>query len=375
VLLGTVLLGAGAIAGFNALIDPLWFFRHEHALNRVQAGFDERAQKTNWLRARPGRFDAVLLGSSRVTYVDQNDFVPRRLFNHAANAMWPQEYRPYLDHFARLNGPPELVVLGVDFHMSRHLRPGGPRDPAAYLERAGDPRYLVSSLLSFDLSGRSLRVVARSAGLLGPAEGLDRYDRRNVRRFDEAIDDAYRAREVLADLELFRAELYAGYRYNEDLPRLWRGLREAYPRARFLVFTTPVAEPMFAQLVQEGRLDAYERWLADLTTAFGEVWDFMGVNSVTSDPAQYRDAQHFHPRVGRLIADRLLGRPLPPRHADFGRRVTRATLAAHLAWIRGQVPCLDPDPIGTARARLADGAGAAGCPVAKEGEEPAASRG
>jgi hypothetical protein len=239
VLLGTVLLGAGTIAGFNALIDPLWFFRHEHALNRVQAGFDERAQKTNWLRARPGRFDAVLLGSSRVTYVDQRDSAPWRLANLAANALRPREYRPYLDHFAKLNGPPALVVLGVDFHMSRHLRPGGPRDPAAYLARAGDPRYLAGSLLSLDLSGRSLRVAARSAGLLGPAEGLDRYDRHNVRRMAEAIDDAYRAREALADLELFRAVLYAGYRYDEGLPGLWRGLRAAYPGARFLVFTTP----------------------------------------------------------------------------------------------------------------------------------------
>jgi hypothetical protein len=48
--------------------------------------------------------------------------------------------------------------------------------------------------------------------------------------------------------------------------------------------------------------------------------------------------------------------------------VIPATLAVHLAWIRGQVPCLDPDPIRTARAWLANGgvAGAAGCPVAKE---------
>jgi hypothetical protein len=376
VLLAVALLGAGGIVGVNAFVDPLWFFPHEHALNRVQVGFDERAQKTNWLRARPGRFDAVLFGSSRVTYVDQRDFAPWRLFNYSVNAMWPQEYRPYLDHFARLNGPPALVVLGVDFHSSRHLRPsGGPRDPAAYPERAGDPRYLVSSLLSFDLLRRSLRVAARSAGLLGPAERFDRYDRRNVRRMAEPIDDVHRAGEVLADLELFRTELYAGYRYNEDLPALWRGLRAAYPNTRFVVFTTPVAEPMFAQLVQEGRLEDYGRWLADLTAAFGEVWDFMGVNSVTTDLSRYRDAQHFDPGVGRLIADRLMGRPLPPRHADFGRRVTPATLAEHLALIRGQVPCLDPDPIRTAWARLTNGgvADAAGCPVGEE--EPAAPSG
>ena len=83
----------------------------------------------------------------------------------------------------------------------------------------------------------------------------------------------------------------------------------------------------------------------------------MGLNSVTTDLSRYRDAQHFDPGIGRLIADRLLGRPVPAPHGDFGRPVTRGT-------------------IHTARARLTEGgvAGAAGCPVAEE-EEPAASRG
>ena len=100
VLLGLLLLGAGGVAGFNAAMDPLWFFTHAHPLNRVQPGFDERAQKTNWLQARPGQFNAVMLGSSRSTYIDQNDLSPLHLFNYSVNAMWPQEYRQYLDHFA-----------------------------------------------------------------------------------------------------------------------------------------------------------------------------------------------------------------------------------------------------------------------------------
>ena len=370
-MLAVVLLGAGGVAGFNALIDPLWFFAHAHRLNQVQPSFDERAQKTNWLRAHPGRFDAVLFGSSRATYVDHDDFRPWRMFNHAANAMWPQEYQPYLDHFARLNGPPELVVLGVDFFGSRDVQVGDLRDPAAYIERAGDPPYIAGSLLSLDLLDRSLRVAARSAGLRGPAERFDRYDRRGVRRPREPIDDRYRAKEILGDLEVFRTELYASYRYNEGLPELWRGLQEAYPHTRFLVFTTPVAEPMFALLVREGRLDAYERWLADLTAVFGEVWDFMGLNSVTTDLSQYRDAQHFHPRVGRLIADRLMGRPVPPERADFGRRVTRDMLATHMDLVHRQLVCLDPDPVRTARARLAGTGGATGCSLGPQ--DPAAS--
>jgi hypothetical protein len=326
VLLAAALLGAGGVAGVNALVDPLWFFPHEHALNRVQVGFDERAQKTNWLRAHPGRFDAVLLGSSRSTYLDQHDFAPWRLFNHAVNAMWPQEYRPYLDHFTEVNGrAPALVVLGVDFFGSHDGVVGKWQPPETYLRRAGDPGYVLGSLLSFQLLRRSLVTAARSAGFLAPVGQLDHYDRRNVRHFRQRMDETLRASEVLKDLEVFRTRVYLDYDYNERLPELWRGLRAAYPHTRFLVFTTPVAEPMLALLVREGRLGDYERWIGDLTAAFGEVWDFMGLNSVTTDLSRYRDAQHFDPGIGRLITDRLLDRPVAAPHGDFGRLVTSNT--------------------------------------------------
>ncbi|MFL5336330.1 MAG: hypothetical protein ACJ8H8_24920, partial [Geminicoccaceae bacterium] len=96
--------------------------------------------------------------------------------------------------------------------------------------------------------------------------------------------------------------------------------------------------------------DDYGRWLADLTVAFGEVWDFMGLNSVTTDISRYRDAQHFDPGIGRLIVNRLLQQPVEPQHADFGRRVTPESLRAHMTYIRAQSACLDRDPVGTARA-------------------------
>ena len=93
------------------------------------------------------------------------------------------------------------------------------------------------------------------------------------------------------------------------------GYVDAYPRTLALsLFTTPTPSQMFALLVREGRLPRYERWLGDLVAVFGGVWDFMGLNSVTTDLSHYRDAQHFHPRIGTLIVDRLMGRPVAPQH-------------------------------------------------------------
>jgi hypothetical protein len=353
-LLGLILLGVCGIAGFNILIDPLWFFAHENYVNRAQLSFDERAQKTNWLQSHAGEFDAVLLGSSRSTYIGQPDFAPWRLFNYSVSGMWPLEYRPYLEHFTKVNGqPPRRVVLGVDFFGSGLPSGEGPR-PEGYIDRAGDPRYVAGSLLSLDLLTKSLATFYRSLGLGGDVRSMDHYDRSNVRYLSEALGEADRQRAVLKNLEGYRDRQYGPqYVYNPQLQGYWRELRAAYPDTQFAVFTTPIAEPLFALMIRMGHFDHYARWLSELVTEFGEVWDFMGINSVTSQPGQYRDAEHFNERIGRMIADRLLGRPVPADHADFGRRVTRENLAAHLEFIRRQLPCLDPDPIRTARARVA----------------------
>lgn len=351
-LLGLALLGSGLVVGLNVLADPWWFFTHENRLNRVQEDIDERAQKTNWLHARAGSFDAVLLGSSRSTYIDQADFAPLKLFNYSVNALTPREYQPYLDHFAAVNGRPKAIFLGVDFFASR-TKPVFPAEPpATYLARADDPRHRLSALLSLETAYHSLRSVQASLGL-APQRRPERYDRRNVRYFGREITAEMRGRNFLRTLEQYRTKVYgADFVYDAELPEVWRRLKEAYPDARIVVFTTPISEPLFSLLVKMGRFPDYERWLADLTAVFGEVWDFMGVNSVTRDLRNYLDAHHFAPRIGRLIADRVQGRPLPPAHADFGRRVTPASLGPHLAQARRSLPGIDPDPVRTARERL-----------------------
>jgi hypothetical protein len=180
-MLAVVLLCAGGVAGFNALIDPWWFFAHAHPVNRVQKPFDEPAQKTNWLHALPGRFEAVLFGSSRTAYIDQNAFAPYGMLNYAVNAMWPHEYRPYLDHFTAMNGrPPELVVPGVDFVGTSDV----------------------------------------------PIDDHDRYDRSNARFLSDAVTKADRACAVLADLERSSERVFGPtYIYNPRLPTLWRAAR------------------------------------------------------------------------------------------------------------------------------------------------------
>lgn len=355
---GLVLVALLAVVGLNLLVDPFWQFRHAHALNRVQAVFDERLQKTNWLRARRGAFDAVLLGSSRTAFIDQRDLEPLRAFNYAVNAKLPHEYVAWLDHFVAENGRPATILLGLDFFGSHAGRIFDTPPPEAYIRRSRDPFHRAATMLSLETTWLSLRSLAASSGLY-PLGRAERYDRDNRRHLRGPMPEMARPPRVLRQLKDYQARIYGQtYRYWDELPQILRSLKAGYPDAQFIVFTTPESIELFAMAMREGRLPDFVRWLRDLVEVFGAVWDFNGLNSVTTDPGRYIDAHHFKPEVGRLIADRLLGRAVPEAHADFGRLLTAETLDAHLEALHDQLPRLDPDPIETARRSVA-AAGAA----------------
>lgn len=59
----------------NFIADPLWTFSHQNIFSKYQDGFDERQQKTNFIYFNGlNKYDGLLLGSSRTTYINQNDF-------------------------------------------------------------------------------------------------------------------------------------------------------------------------------------------------------------------------------------------------------------------------------------------------------------
>ena len=71
----------------NFIVDPLWLFNHSNKFNQKQGSYDERQLKSNYLYYNlKDNFDGILLGSSRATYVDQNDFENMKIFNYSVGA-------------------------------------------------------------------------------------------------------------------------------------------------------------------------------------------------------------------------------------------------------------------------------------------------
>lgn len=319
--------GLGGVIAFNAWMDPLWLFDHQHAFNRRQTGFDERQQKINRLLFGAPRFDALLLGSSRATYIDQHDFPGYEVFNLAASGMRPHEYGGYIDVAERTSGKPtSTVFLAIDFFATNRNYRGGEQSPETYFASAREPLYRLKNLVSADLFEKSL------ANFRARQAECDCYDRANVKHMAMPAGEQ-KVRNLHHDLDVFREHVYgSGYSYDEGLKEVWHQLRTRYPNTRFVVFTTPTAEPLFRLMVQTGHLADYERWLTDAVEEFGQVRDFMGISSITSNLDNYQDGGHFTPAVGRIIAGKVVGEaPLPE---DFGTVVTRDNIAHHLAKIR-----------------------------------------
>lgn len=323
---------------FNYTIDPLWTFCHSNRYNNAQPGFDERQLKTN--RAYfcgLEQYDALLLGSSRVTYINQHDFKTMNVFNYAGVSMYPVEYKGWIDQAKKIKGGEfKTIIIGVDFwgsnagSFAQHQMNNTP-SPSHYLGITESFFYRYKMLFTMDTLDRSIESIEHSS-----SPGTTDYTRDNVKKTIR-ISAGRKQGAVNAQIPLYQSRFYGrGYHYNTKIKKYFEVLKKENPNTRFIIFTTPIAADLFKLLAQVGNLPDYERWIKQLVDSFGEVYDFMGVNSITNYAGNYADLHHFYPYIGALIADRLSGIPNDLLLDDFGIRVTKENLKSHLEMINRQ---------------------------------------
>ena len=323
------------------------------SLTKNKYAFDERLQKTNLILNRGLSADGVLIGSSRTTYIDPGSFKQERYFNYAVGNIFSSEY-PGMVHAASMAGTLKSVVIGLDFYATNRNHPHHYFRPLEYYV-ANAKRETIGSLLSIDGVGYAWKSIRCTLRL----ECHEYYDRDFVKHMTRLPERRDRDGKILRQLELYTRDLYgASYVWDDKFADYLSSMKQVHPTVRFTAFTTPVSYPLFSLLVQQGRLEDYERWLRTTVAQWGSVWDFMGVNSVTQNLDLYVDAHHFVPEVGRWIANRMEGRDSDVPD-DFGVLVTAANIDQHLVAIRRQALRADPNPVATFSVRIKEGAGQA----------------
>ncbi len=324
-----------AVGGFNWYIDPLWIFEHSNAYNNIQAGFDERQQKTNRIAFGSNHYDTLILGSSRVTYISQYDFAGYNAFNYAVDNMLLDEYYDYIEFAKAKNGQDfNLIVIGLDFSATnRNLTFKDFQPPKFYIETAEQPIYRLKTLLSTSVLERS------RDNYYYAKEGVAKdffYDRRNIKTLMKVKESAERDKKVWATVWKYENDIYAGYQYDGVKNKLAK-IRDSNPKSKIIVFTTPDSWPMFELMVKQGLYPSYKQWMRDCVDVFGGVYNFMTINAVTRDLENFYDGAHVYPSVGALMAHRITDQADANLPADFGILINHENIEEHLQDVDRQV--------------------------------------
>ena len=330
-----------SIALLNYIVDPYWCFGHRIAIGKLQSGFDERQQKTNWLTFQGGDYDTLIFGSSRVTYLDTRD-VPGKAYNYSSSSMKPIEFTDYAKHFiAKNKGPVRSIILGLSFFETNGKTKNTFDDPTNYIERASEAGFRYRSLLSFKLLKESISAIRNDIY----NRATDKYHRMDntlfVQKMPLPVSSSTLSKNIESQLLTFKSGSYGNYEYRDNSSD-YRALIASFPEAKFHVFITPVTHYLLQLMISEGRWDDYERWIRDLVNIYGEVWNFMYVNQVTSNVSKYyKDAHHYSPEIAGVIVKKLYDLPVSPDFDGFGIKITTQSLEKDIEFLKKNLNFID----------------------------------
>ena len=308
--------GTAAVVGTNVYVDPYLFFDCRHDPRDL---FDSRQQNANRLVSRSFRcgYNALLFGSSRTILLGDFEYLHHRVLNLSALNLVHREYGPYLKLYLQRCGPPETVILALDFlGSSSYLFGDRSTEIRSYINNAHSSSFVLKSLFSINLMERSLEKILR--GFFGAS--------------------AYR--EIPRNSWVFPHKrtydrIYGNYTWDRDYTSILRSIRDLSPGSLFIIATTPVSEQLFEMMLKKGLRPQYERWLMALVEVFGEVRNCAELNKTTRNPRLFQDENHLWPSVAKrffptvFFDDRELY-----QSKEFGSHLDRSSIGPYLELMR-----------------------------------------
>jgi hypothetical protein len=330
------ILTLGSVATFNFLMDPLWTFNHSHPYNDIQTVIDERQQKVNQIHYSPFNYDTLLIGSSRSTYINPKDFHDMDVYNFSASDLSFKEYKSFIDYAKKEKGSSfNRIIIGVDFFKSSIPQSNKDLTLDNYIKKREEPLYRFQNLISLDVleySKKNFRLSKRDVIV-----ELRNYNRENT-AFAKKIAKETKVKQTEEKVQKFRRVFYGkNYKYNTEFKQILMQLKTENPNTEFIIFTTPISTPLFSALVEEGQFKDYQRWLNDIISVFGGVYNFMYPNSITNNLDNYFDGHHFYPNVGSLIASKISQPNKSEAPQDFGVYLTPDNFEKHMKEISDSV--------------------------------------
>ncbi len=318
----------------NYIVDPLWLFQHSNKFNQKQGSYDERQLKTNYLYYNlKDNFDGILLGSSRATYVNQNDFENMNIFNYSSGAMHPYEYKFYIDFAKKIKGKElKYIIIASDFFGTNRTDIKSRIDPKKYIDNTINyNRYkLLFSIDTFNKSFKNIRYSFKDRDLY--------YDRNTVKYHKIIPRDDMIKKHIVSIKESTNLVSDPNYSYDSQYITMLKTIKNENPNTKFIIYTSAVTSDLFVSIIKNAnRWEEYKKWLNELIEVFGEVNHFMYINSVTKNLDNYYDDNHAYPFALKFIANKLSNTNNAEIPEDFGVLLTKSNIDEYLESIKKDV--------------------------------------
>ncbi len=322
------------IGGLNYIVDPLWTFSHSNPLNSLQKEFNERQQKSNYIYFRGmDKYDGLLFGSSRTTFINQNEFNHMNIYNYDLNDMWPNEYKGYIDFAKKVKGREfKYIIIGSDFYGTKIPGKREHEKPGFYIKNTQSFLYRYKMLLSIDNFINSIKNIYNSF------EHKFVYDRNNI-KYLARVSEKESMERYTNNLKRHTDNL-SGEKYipNNNYINILKEIKNDNPNTKFIIFTSPVTADLLVSIIRNGkRMDDYERWLREIIEVFGEVHHFMTINSITINLQNYLDDDHYYPNIAKLVANKISNKNNPDIPKDFGILLTKENIDDYIIEFKEEI--------------------------------------
>jgi len=324
-----IILFTTIIVFINYLIDPHWSFLHQNSLNQIQTPFNERQQKTNRVYFYGlERYDGILFGSSRTTFINQNDFSDMNIYNYALDSIYPFEYRGYLNFAKKIHGRDfKYIIIGADFYNTKKPNNLKFENPSFYINNSKSLLYRYKMLFSIDSLIKSIENIESNIS----KKPSIYYNRDNIKFRPKVSEDerkiAYK-KHLKVHLDGF---IGAQYEKNMDYIKILKELKKSNPNTKFIIFTSPISANLLVSMLKKGeKIDDFKTWLRDMINVFGEINHFMTINSITKNLQNYPDDDHFYPYIGKFLAHKISQKKITNIPNDFGIVLNRDNIDDYL---------------------------------------------
>ena len=285
----TLAVGSLGVLSINLLVDPFWFFGGNKVFPE-NLPFNERASKTNVFLKAPESYDCLILGSSRVTLLDESRIDGHHCFNYAFSNGSVREFVEFAE-FARSRGmAPRRVIVGINEEQFWPI--AFKSESPNFVRQMSDPPTWGAVYYSLRALGFSMRTLLRQYPL--------------IRYYDKDFKaDALVSAPPFAPRQLSTEAVPQDFELRSL--GLFHRLLDVFPDAEHIGYAPPLSVWWVQRFEDAGRLDAYLAAIHGVAQIFDRFYDFAIPSVVTSDTANTYDGEHFFRPVNAEVARVLNG--------------------------------------------------------------------